>query len=190
MIAVLEDPAIRARLTMTTVEQYHRMYELGVIAENVELIRGSLIEKMSQSPLHASIVELLREHLVNLLVGKSIVRQEKPLTLADSEPEPDLAVVHGTRREFLSGHPTTAELVVEVSVSSERLDRAKLEIYAEAGVRECWLLLAEERIIERHTDPQAGAYRQVERATFPATLESTVIPGLKIPPNGLFPETP
>ena len=170
-----------------SVESYHRMYELGVIPENVELIRGSLIEKMSQSPLHASIVELLREHLVNLLVGKWIVRQEKPLTLADSEPEPDVAIVRGSRREFLSAHPTTAELVVEVSISTERLDRAKLEIYAEAGVRECWLLLAEERIIERHSDPQAGLYRQVARATFPATLESTVIDGLTLLPEGLFP---
>ena len=187
MIAVLEDPAIRARVTKTSVEQYHRMFELGMIAENVELIRGSLIEKMSQSPLHASIVELIREHLVNFQAGRWIVRQEKPLTLADSEPEPDLAVVRGTRREYLSAHPLTAELVVEVSVSSERLDRAKLEIYAEAGVRECWLLLAEERIVERHTDPQSGAYRQVERATFPATLASTVIPGLMLPPEGLFP---
>ena len=170
-----------------SVESYHRMYELGLIAENVELIRGSLIEKISQSPLHASIVELLREHLVNLLVGKWIVRQEKPMTLADSEPEPDLAVVRGTRREFLSAHPTTAELIIEVSINTERLDRAKLEIYAEAGVRECWLLLAEERIIERHTDPQAGTYRQVERATFPMKIESTVFPGLMLPPEGLFP---
>ena len=187
MIAVLEDPAIRARVPAMSVENYHRMFELGLIAENVELIRGSLIEKMSQSPLHASIVELIREHLVNFQAGTWIARAEQPLTLSDSEPEPDLAIVRGAESDFFNGHPTVAELVIEVSISTERLDRAKLEIYAEAGVRECWLLLAEERIIERHTDPQAGTYRQVERATFPATLESTVIPGLKLPPEGLFP---
>ena len=111
----------------------------------------------------------------------------QPLTFSDSEPEPDLAVVHGSPHEFFEAHPAQSELIIEVSAATERLDRAKLEIYAKAGVRECWLLLAEERIIERHSDPQGGVYRQVERATFPATLESTVFPGLTLPPEGLFP---
>ena len=186
MIAVLEDPAIRARVPKVSVEQYHRMFALGVIAENVELIRGALIEKMPKSPLHSSIVELLRELIAPFLPEDCFIRQEQPITLWDSEPEPDVAIVRGVRRDFLSAHPVTAEALIEVSISSERLDRAKSEIYAEAGVREYWLLLAEERIIERHTDPQDGAYRQIERATFPATLESTVIPGLILPPEGLF----
>ena len=186
MIAVLEDPAIRARVPKVSVEQYHRMYDIGAIPQNVELIRGALIEKMPKSPLHSTVVELVHEHIEVCLRGY-FIRQEQPLTLGDSEPEPEVAVIRGSRREFLSAHPTTAELIVEVSISSERLDRAKLEIYAEAGVRECWLLLAEERIIERHTDPQDGVYWQVARATFPMALESTVLPGLILPPEGLFP---
>jgi Uma2 family endonuclease len=187
MIAVLEDPVIRARVPAMSVENYHRLAELGTMAPNVELIRGALIEKMSQSPLHASIVELIREFLTASLPGQFFVRQEKPLTLADSEPEPDLAVVRGSRRDFLSAHPTTADLVIEVSISTEHLDRVKLGLYAEAGVREYWLLLAEERVIERHTEPQGMAYQRVERVLFPATLESTVFPGLTLPPTGLFP---
>ena len=187
MIAVLEDPAIRARVPAMSVEQYHRMFELSAIAEKVELIRGALIEKMPKSPIHSSIVRLLDIYFLKNLPPGWHPRAEQPLTLSDSEPEPDLAVVRGAESDFFNGHPTTAELIVEVSISTERLDRAKLEIYAEAGVRECWLLLAEERIVERHTDPQAGTYRHVERAAFPAQLESTVIPGLMLPLDGLFP---
>lgn len=187
MIAVLEDPAIRARVPAMSVEHYHRMFELGMIAENVELIRGALIEKMPKSPLHSTSVGLLYRYFLAGLPPGWHPRAEQPLTLADSEPEPDLAVVRGTESDFLGRHPTVADLVVEASISTERLDRAKLEIYAEAGVRECWLLLAEERVIERHTEPEGAAYRRVERATFPATLESTVFPGLSLPPEGLFP---
>ncbi len=187
MIAVLEDPAIRARVPAMSVETYHVMYEIGAIPQNVELIRGALIEKMPKSPPHSSIVELLREHVAHCLPDNYFVRQEQPLTLWDSEPEPDVAAVRGARSDFLSSHPAAADLVIEVSISTERVDRAKLDIYAEAGVRECWLLLAEERIIERHTDPQGGSYRQLERVAFPATLESTVFPGLRLPPDGLFP---
>ena len=170
-----------------SVEHYHRMFELGMIAENVELIRGALIEKMPKSPLHSSCVGLLSHYFLTKLPPGWHSRSEQPLTFDDSEPEPDLAVVRGSARDFFDGHPTVADLIVEVSISTERLDRAKLEIYAEAGVREYWLLLAEERVIERHTDPQGTTYRRVERATFPATLESTIFPGLSLPPEGLFP---
>jgi Uma2 family endonuclease len=187
MLPVLDDPAIRARAYPISVEAYHHLFDLEQIPKKVELIRGAIFEKMSQTPLHASIVELLRELLPLKLPSGFFVRQEKPLTLADSEPEPDLAVIQGERREFLTAHPATAELVIEVVVSSERIDRVKLGIYAEAGVRESWLILAEERIVERHTEPQGGAYQHTERITFPATLESTVLPGLTLPPAGLFP---
>lgn len=72
-------------------------------------------------------------------------------------------------------------------MSSEAIDRLKLQIYAEAGVRECWLILAEEHLVERHTAPQGAAYQHVERVAFPKALESTVFPELVLPPAGLFP---
>ena len=78
-------------------------------------------------------------------------------------------------------------MVIEVSISTEPLDRVKLDLYAEAGVRECWVFLAEERVIERHSEPQGTAYQRVERVLFPATLESTVFEGLTLPPAELFP---
>jgi Uma2 family endonuclease len=187
MLSVLEDPAIRARAHAISVAHYHAMIECGTLDEHVELLRGVLVEKMSQSPLHASIVELLRESLILHLEAGFILRQEKPLTLEDSEPEPDLAVVRGARSDFFNAHPTAAEMVIEVCVSSEAIDRLKLQLYAEAGVRECWLLLAEERVLERHTEPHGTAYENIERITFPATLASTVFPDLTLPPAGLFP---
>src|SRR6266446_124729 len=123
MTAILDEPAIRARVYAISVAEYHGMIAAGLLPENVELIRGTLVEKMSQSPLHGSIVELLREHVAAAVPRDHIVRQEKPLTLDDSEPEPDVAVVCGTRGDFLSLYPHTAELIIEVVVSSEIVDR-------------------------------------------------------------------
>ena len=187
MLSVLEEPAIRAQVPALSVENYHRMFELGMIAPNTELIRGTLVQKMPKSPLHSSIVGLLHRHLLRDVPTGWHVRSEQPLTFSDSEPEPDLAVVRGLEGEYFHAHPETAELVIEVAVTSERIDRVKLGVYAEAGVRECWLVLAEERVVERHTGPQGAAYQRLERVTFPATLESTVLPGLTLPPAGLFP---
>ena len=187
MLSVLEEPAIRARVPAFSVENYHRLFELGMLSPKLELIRGALVKKMPKSPLHSKIVMRLLRWLIRQLPAGFSVRPEQPLTLADSEPEPDLAVIAGDDTEIADGHPTTAELVIEVAVSSERIDRIKLGVYAEAGVRECWLVLAEERVIERHTEPQGAAYGRIERVTFPATLESIIFPGLTLPPAGLFP---
>jgi Uma2 family endonuclease len=187
MISVFEEPAIRARSYKISVEDYHRMANAEAIAANVELLRGALFEKMSQSPLHASIVEIVRDYLTVRLPSGFALRQEKPLTLEDSEPEPDIALVPGARHDFLDEHPSKAALIVEVSVTSQAIDRLKLEIYAEAGVPECWLILAEERCIERHTEPAGSRYGKVERVSFPATLTSTVFSQIELPPPDLFP---
>jgi Uma2 family endonuclease len=77
-----------------------------------------------------------------------VVRREDPLTLKDSEPEPDIAVVRGSESEFFHAHPTTAELVIEVAVSSPVLDREAASLYAEAGVKEYWIVLGTTRQIE------------------------------------------
>jgi Uma2 family endonuclease len=163
------------------------MASADAIAAKVELLRGALFEKMSQSPLHASIVEIIRDFLTIRLPPDFTLRQEKPLTFEDSEPEPDIAIVAGSRYDFIEEHPSKAALIVEVSVTSQAIDRLKLEIYAEAGVPECWLILAEERCIERHTEPAGSRYGKVERVSFPATLASTVFPQFELPPNDLFP---
>jgi Uma2 family endonuclease len=186
MLSVLEDPAIRERVPALTVEHYHRLYEVE-IAPNVELIRGALIEKMPQSPLHSSIVVLLGRHLQAHIPAEWHLRSEQPLTLSDSEPEPDLAIVSGLESAYFQKHPGTAALIIEVCISTEHLDRVKLGLYAEAGVQECWLILAEERAVERHTDPQGAAYQTVKRIAWPANLPSVVFPDLVLPPANIFP---
>src|SRR4051794_15851211 len=116
MLSVLEQPEIRARVPACSIEQYHRMFEHGILGEKFELIRGVIIKKMPQSPSHATTVELLREHLEGSLPASVFVRQEKPLTLPDSEPEPDLAVIPGHRHDYRHAHPTAAALIVEVAL--------------------------------------------------------------------------
>ncbi len=187
MLSVLENPAIRARAYAVSVADYHKMIERRAIGENLELLRGALIEKMSKSSVHSKIVMRLLRWFMRELPAGYFVRPEQPLTLADSEPEPDLAIICGDDTEMDAGHPTTAEVVIEVCVSSEAIDRFKLQLYAESGVRECWLVLADERVLERHTASDGTAYRNLERVTFPGTLASTVFPGLALPPAGLFP---
>jgi Uma2 family endonuclease len=90
-----------------------------------------------------------------------LVFKEDPLMLRDSEPDPDLAIVRGTEGDLLRSNPVSAELVIEVAISSASIDRQKANIYAEAEVPEFWLLLPEERQMEVFSIPSTGNYQSV-----------------------------
>ena len=89
-----------------------------------------------------------------------LVRSEQPITCGNSEPEPDVAVVRGKEEDFWTEHPHTAELVIEVCVTSHDYDRSKLRAYASAGVKECWLVLGPEKQIEVHRLPVGENYSE------------------------------
>ena len=175
MTALLELPAIRKRAKRFSVEEYHQLGELPI-----ELLRGTIVEKMPKSPLHQFYVERLREILTGQISPEFCVRQEGPLTFADSEPEPDVAVVRGSHADFRMKHPSTAELAVEVAVSSMEIDRVKASIYAEAGVREYWIVCPEEKCVEIFRDPHPDGYARAEVVSAPGVIESSALPGVRV----------
>ena len=179
MSTLLDLPEVRARLARLPVAAYEALTEMGVLEKRSELIRGFIVQKTSKSPLHYTLNERLCATFRLQLPAGYVVRPEGPLRLADSEPEPDIAVVRGSRDMFLASHPTSAELVVEVAVSSVALDRENAALYAEAGVPEYWIVLGLEKAIEVYRQPQAGIYRQKRLYTRGETLVCESIPDLQ-----------
>src|SRR2546425_3541292 len=180
MTSILEIPEVRQRVSRLSVEEYHRLDEFNENGKRTELIRGVIIEKMSQSPLHSLLGKRLYDLIASMLTAGFLVRREDPITLADSEPEPDISVVRGSDRDFVAAHPTSAELVVEIAVSSLALDRELALLYAEAGVKEYWIVLANERKVEVYRRPEGGRYQQKELAGSGEILECSSVPGLRI----------
>lgn len=164
MSSILNSPAIQDAAVSITVPQYHLLGEAGAIDERTELIAGVIVRKMVKSPEHSWLVQQLAEWLRRVTPAGHVVRQEQPLTLASSEPKPDLAVVIGTPEDFRRAHPHTAELVIEVAISSEPLDREKAAIYAAAGVAQYWLVLPESGVVDAYADPAPGGYRTCQSA--------------------------
>jgi Uma2 family endonuclease len=70
-------------------------------------------------------------------------------------------------------------LLIEVSETTLPYDRgAKLPLYAQAGIREVWIVDLPGETIERYISPSANGYRRVEQMRRGQTLESTSLPGL------------
>ncbi len=161
--SILDKSAVRRSVLPITVDQYHQLGQAGIIAEKTELVRGVILEKMIKSPRHTLIVQRLVDCLRSGVSEGFHVRQEQPLTFADSEPEPDVAVVVGSPDDYGQSHPTSAELVIEVAITTEDLDREKGELYAAAGVQEFWLVLPGQNTLEIHSEPATTGYSKTRR---------------------------
>ena len=123
MATILDLPEVRERVTRFSIADYEAITDAGVFGKSVELIRGIIIQKMAKSPLHFTLAKRLYDRFQRQLTPGFAARLEGPLRLRDSMPEPDVAIVRGSEQDFLHEHPSTAELVVEVAVSSVALDR-------------------------------------------------------------------
>lgn len=178
---VLDYPAIRAITWRVSAQKYQQLSESGVIPENTELIRGVVVDKMTVSPKHSWVVRRLTK-AVNRQIGNEFeIRQEQPLAaLDDSMPEPDIAVVIDDGTEHQLSHPSTAELIIEVCVSSESVDRQKISCYAQASVAECWLVLVERSEIEVFTSPSKSGYTESRTFTLNETVASARCPSLSV----------
>ncbi len=172
--------------TRISVEDFHRISELGIYDKRAELIRGVVFQKPPMSPLHRDVSTWLRDYLYDLHLPGCLVLQEAPLTLRDSEPIPDVAVVAGARADFRDRHPTTAELIIEVAVSSVSKDREMAVLYAEAGVKEYWIVLAEERRVEVHRRCEGGVYRERQIFAGQEEIASAALPAVRVSLSALF----
>ena len=185
--SLLDEPTVRERATRFTVEQYHLLVEAGLIGKNVELLEGILANKTSKSPLHTFTTEEITARLREILPEGLLVRQEQPITCRNSEPEPDIAVVRGARAQFVNSHPSTADLVVEVAVSSAEFDYQKQAIYASADVQEYWIILPEERRVEVHTRPLGREYIARRIYVAPEVVISETLPAFQLDLVTFFP---
>jgi Uma2 family endonuclease len=165
--------------------EYDRLIEAGFFrpGDPVELLGGQLIVAEPQGSGHFA--------AVRAAFGRGWeVRSQGPLALdEESEPEPDLAVVPGSFRDYQTGHPSRPVLVVEVSESSLALDREhKGGLYARAGLGDYWIVNLPGRALEVYRDPEADPaapfgwrYRSVTVLGRGASIAPLALPGRRIP---------
>ena len=177
--AILDLPEARARIALLSVDAYEALAEKGLVEKRAELIRGIIVKKMPKSPLHRKLNRRIYGGFHGQLGTGFVVFQGCPFRLVDSMPEPDVMIARGEEGGYDTQHPTTAELVVEVAVSSAALDRENASLCAEAGVPEYWIVLGNEREIEVYRQPENGVYQQKRLYAVGETLACASVPGLQ-----------
>jgi len=127
-----------------SVEQYHQMIDAGIFApdDRLELIHGELIKMSPINRRHAACCARI-SYLLERLGRRAMKRIQDPITLTDSEPQPDVAIVRWRDDFYLAGHPTPPDIywVIEVADTNIAYDReVKVPLYMPAGIPEVWLV--------------------------------------------------
>jgi len=166
-IAPIPPPAQTLLASMATfrrfsVAEYEHLTQIGVLTteDRIELIDGYVVNKMPQNDPHSSTVQRLTEDLIRIVPATWRVRIQLPISIGNSLPEPDGAVVRGDRRTYDHRKPTAADfgVVIEVAESSLRFDRViKLPEYARAGIPVYWIVNLIDERVEVYTDPDPTA---------------------------------
>ena len=142
-----------------TIDEYHQLVNLGFFTENdrIELIRGEIIDMAPKRTPHSVCNSLLWKQLYELIGKQAEIRVQEPITLSkNSEPEPDVVIARKKDDNYLSAHPTAADiiLVIEISDSTLKYDReTKLPLYAEAGIDYYWIVNLVDNHLEVYSRP-------------------------------------
>lgn len=141
-----------------SVGQYHQMIRAGILTkeDQVELLKGWLISKMPKNPPHRIATKLTRQSLESVVPVGWYVDSQEPITLDDSEPEPDAIIVRGDTRDYQTSHPTAKDVALVVEIADATLDRdreLKKKLYASAGISVYWIVNLVESRLEVYSQP-------------------------------------
>ncbi len=157
-------------MTITTykwsVEEYHLMIESGLLTgKSVELLNGEIIEMSPEREEHSytndDVAELLREKLK----GLAKIRESHPITLDNSEPEPDIAVVRLPKTIYTQHHPYPQDIYWLIEISNKTLSKdlnEKSITYSRNGIPEYWVIDLVNKKLIVHNNPQGNKYSQVK----------------------------
>lgn len=164
------------------ITEYHQMLEAGILTERdrVELMAGEIIPMSPIGYRHASIVARLDDQLADR-IGKQALRWiQNPILLDDqSQPQPDVVLLHPRPDYYASGHPQPKDiyLLVEVADSSITYDREiKIPLYAQAGISEVWLIDLNENTLEVYRNPLRDRFSHIQILQPNLTISSLAFP--------------
>ena len=175
-----------------TAEQYAHMGEIGALdhlGRRIELIRGEIRQMSPVGPIHSDYIDFLMLWSVQVTEGSKFkVRiQSDVVTGLSTQPVPDLCWLNARRYVDRLPRPSDIQLLIEVADSSLRYDLGeKAELYAEAGVREYWVVDVSNRCLHRMSDPMPEGFAKRDRVVSPERPAPLCLPSATLDLKKLF----
>jgi Uma2 family endonuclease len=188
----MSDMAIDLPLRPITVDEYHRMADVGILEEDerIELLGGMLVKMppIGQSDLRGH--GYLVEHLMKRLGDRVFVSGMASVPLGRfDEPQPDVTVFarHVVDMREKTWTVDDVYAVFEIADSSMRRDTGpKLRAYASGGVAEYFIADVKKCRVLRHRNPIGKRYETIDELTTADRLELLRVPGIGLEVAALF----
>ena len=156
-------------MTTTTykwsIEEWHELVDSGLLeGKPVEFLEGEIIEVSPEGIEHSYTNDSVVKYLRSILAGLADVRESHPITLDNSEPEPDIAIVRLPETIYRSHHPYSQDIYWLIEISNKTLDKdlnQKIITYARNGIPEYWVINLVDKNLIIHTLLQNGRYSQI-----------------------------
>ncbi|MEA5534754.1 Uma2 family endonuclease [Crocosphaera sp. XPORK-15E] len=173
-----------------TIEHYHQAIDAGCFEQqSVELLKGEIILMTPERESHAYYNSEWADYLRKILGNKAKIRENKPIILPNnSEPVPDIAIVKPLGIEYLKHHPYPDDIywLIEFSKATLKKDLTeKKAIYAEAGIKEYWIVDLKNNQLKVFRDLKQGNY-QIELTLTTGNITPLDFPDLVIPVSQLM----
>ena len=180
-------------MTLTTykwsIEEWHELVDSGVLeGKPVEFLEGEIIEVSPEGVEHSYTNSSVVKYLRNILSNLAEVRESHPITLDNSEPEPDIAVVRLPESIYRSHHPYPQDIYWLVEISNKTLKKdleQKLVTYARNGIPEYWVIDLVNKKLITHTQLQGNSYSKITEYQT-GTVSPLTFPNIAIAINKLI----
>ncbi len=148
-----------------SIDEWHKLIELGVFQDkSVELLNGEIIEMSPEGIPHSYTNLSVADYLREILTSKAVISESHPITLKNSEPEPDIAVIRLPKTIYAQHHPYPEDIywLIEVSKTTLQYDlTTKAEVYAQNNIQEYWVIDLVNKQLIVHTQPKDNSYSQI-----------------------------
>jgi Uma2 family endonuclease len=162
-------------------------------SDKLELVGGDLLRKMPKNRPHTYALTVMLAWAFHVF-GHQFVNPETPIGVAPEDtptnrPEPDIIVLSTPSREIVDRDPLPGELrlVVEIADTSVGFDlTTKADLYARAGIAECWVADIPARRLIVHRDAMNGLYQSVALYSEKEIVSPLAAPTASLPIADLF----
>lgn len=152
-----------------TLEDWHKLVDAGILADKkVELLEGNIVEVSPEGIPHRYTNQSVGKYLENLIGNKAYVSLAFPITLGDSEPEPDIAIVRPPLTRYVSHHPYAEDIYWLIEISNRTLTKdlgQKATLYAKNNIPEYWVIDLINKKVVVHTSPDRNKYQIIKEYT-------------------------
>ena len=176
------------------IAEYDRLVERGFFAElaekRIELIYGELREMNPAGPSHEHIIGVLTDWYTAFAPHQDValrVQMSVGITPLDSVPEPDIAWVRRRNYSRRRAQVEDVALLIEVADSSLAYDCGeKAALYAQAGIRDYWVVSIPEACVHVFREPRGDAYSLITRLGTDERVAPLAFPAISLEIGPLF----